>query len=122
MLKPKLFEIKTAFWGKNIEFSGKKFRIPCMLQRPSFMSVSPEETGQVKRFLDNSLSRYEDGKWRGYRQRRRAQIILFSLQGWTARKIAREFQCSEQTVWKWRKIYRQKGLEGLKGKYCSTKL
>ncbi|MFH1230901.1 MAG: helix-turn-helix domain-containing protein [Planctomycetota bacterium] len=93
-----------------------------MPQRPSFMTVSPEEIERVKQFLHTSILKGNDGKWRGYRQRRRAQIIFFSLQGKTSRKIAREFHCSEQTVWKWRKVYKQKGIEGLKGKYRSNKL
>ena len=93
-----------------------------MPQRPSFMIVSPEEFELVKQFLHASISKSADGKWSGYRQRRRAQIIFFSLQGKTSRKIARELHCSEQTVWKWRRVYKQKGLEGLKGKYHSSKL
>ncbi|MFH0887863.1 MAG: helix-turn-helix domain-containing protein [Planctomycetota bacterium] len=93
-----------------------------MPQKPSFMTVSPEEIEQIRQFLNASLSKCKDGKWRGYRQRRRAQIIFFSLHGKTSHKIARELHCSEQTVWKWRKVYKQKGLDGLKGKYLSSKL
>jgi len=93
-----------------------------MPQKPSFINVSPKEIERVKLFLNSVISKDDDKKWKGYRQRRRAQIIYFSLQGWTARKIAGEFKVSEQTVWKWRRIYKQKGLEGLKGNYRSYKL
>ncbi|MEW6027058.1 MAG: helix-turn-helix domain-containing protein [Planctomycetota bacterium] len=93
-----------------------------MPQKPSFMNISPDEIERIKQLIGTAIKKGEDKKWSGYRLRRRAQIIYFSLKGWPARKIAKEFKTSEQTVWKWRKTYRQKGIEGIKGTNRSYKL
>ena len=89
-----------------------------MPRKPSFISVNPEESEQVRRFLNASL--YYDRKakkLKGHRRRHRAQIVYFSLLGRTVSWIAHEFKVSQQTVWKWRRIYKQQGLEGLKGRH-----
>ena len=87
-----------------------------MPRKPSFINADPDEISQLKLFLASAIERQGVAKHSGHRQRRRAQIILFSLQGWTVSHIAREFRISQQTVWKWRRIYQAKGIEGLKGK------
>ena len=89
-----------------------------MPRKPSFVSANPEEIEQVRRFLNASL--YCDRKTKklkGHRRRHRAQIVYFSLLGRTVSWIAHEFKVSQQTVWKWRRIYKQQGLEGLKGRH-----
>ena len=89
-----------------------------MPREPSFINVSPEELERVNQFLKTSLYYdKENKKLKGHRRRHRAQIIYFSLLGRTVSWIAHEFHVSEQTVWKWRRIYKQKGIEGLKGKH-----
>ncbi|MBI4833868.1 MAG: helix-turn-helix domain-containing protein [Planctomycetes bacterium] len=59
---------------------------------------------------------------RGYRYRLRLQTIFYSLKGWTVERISGHFDIPERTVYKWRKIYKEKGLEGLRGKYFSRRL
>jgi hypothetical protein len=87
------------------------------MRKPSFMNVSPEEFERVEHFLRTSLYYDKNGQIKGHRRRHRAQIVYFSLMGRTVLWIAHEFHISQQTVWKWRRIYRQKGLEGIKGTY-----
>jgi transposase len=80
------------------------------------MSVSEKEREKLGLVLKTAL------KVGGKRYRLRLQIIWFSFEGWSAKRIAQYFGVSERSVWKWRKVYREKGLNGLRGKYFSHRL
>jgi len=87
-----------------------------MSRGPAFIKVSDEEMERIKSALRAAV---REGQ---LRFRRRLQAIWFSLEGWSVARIARTFKVSESNVWQWRRIYKQKGLAGLKGKYRSKKL
>jgi transposase len=77
-------------------------------------------TSAEKEELEQHLNRaFSEGR---LRFRRRIQIILLSNKDWTVMRLAKYFKVSKQSIWKWFKVYKEKGLEGLKGKYFSRKL
>lgn len=87
-----------------------------MSRHPSFIKLTEKEIDD----LDLSLrSAVKEGR---LRYRRRLQIIWFSNEGLSVERIAERLDVSEQIVWKCRRIYKEKGLAGLKGKYFSHKL
>ena len=87
-----------------------------MVRPHFFISLSPEAAQELNRFLAGGYKEY------GLRARRRVQAVWFSHQGMTVSQIAQRLQVNERHVWKWHKTYQEKGLEGLKGKYCYRKL
>ena len=85
--------------------------------RPRFyISLNPNEVKELHEFLAGGFSRY------GLRARRRAQAVWFSYKMMTVAEVARRLRVSERHVWRWLKLYKQRGLAGIKGKYVYTKL
>jgi hypothetical protein len=96
-----------------------------MVRHASFISVAPDEVKRIESAMRAALRENR------FRLRRRLHAIWFSAQGWTVKRIARRLKTSEskaclcvarRQVWLWRKVYKGKGIEGLKGKYFSKKL
>lgn len=87
-----------------------------MAKQPFFMRLTPEEYVRVNSYLNQAFLE------RGLRARRRIQAILLSHKGWTVQRIAYNLSVSQRIIWKWFKLYQEKGLEGLRGKYFSHKL
>jgi transposase len=82
------------------------------MARPNFfIKLTPEQTKELDTFLAGGYSEY------GLRARIRAQVIWFSHKGETVEQLSRRCGKSKRSIWKWFKIYQQKGLEGLRGKY-----
>jgi transposase len=76
-----------------------------------------EERIALNQFINETR---KSGNVRAYR---RGQAIWWSHYGqrpvsWISAKL----RVSQRIIWKWFKLYREKGLEGLKGKYFSHKL
>ena len=87
-----------------------------MVRGVSFINISPEEREKLETVLKTAL------KVGGARYRHRLQFLWFSFEGWSVKRIAQHCGVSERAVWKWRKIYKEKGLAGLRGRYFSRKL
>jgi len=87
------------------------------MTRPySFIKLTSEQAKELSIFLAGGFAPY------GLRARLRAQAIWFSHKGETVEQISRRFNKSKRSIWKWFKLYQQKGLEGLKGKYVYKRL
>ena len=87
-----------------------------MPRKPSFIKLNEAEVDELGSTLKTAV---RQGR---LRWRRRLQIIWFSHEGWSVQRITRYLDVSEQTVWKCRKVYKEKGLDGLRGKYFSHRL
>jgi DNA-directed RNA polymerase specialized sigma24 family protein len=87
-----------------------------MVRKISFIKVSEAESEKLDSALKTAL------KIGGHRYRLKIAVINLSHEGWTVKNIARHFQIPERTVWKWRRIYKEKGIDGLRGKYFSHRL
>ena len=82
-----------------------------MSRKPSFIRLSKEAISEIESAMRVAA---KEGR---LRYRRRLQIIWFSNKGCSVQEIAGRFNISQQTVWKYRRIYKEKGLDGLIGKY-----
>ena len=87
-----------------------------MVRLHSFIKLTPERAKELSTFLSGGYSGY------GLRARRRAQAVWFSYQGMTVDQITQRLKVCKASVWKWLKVYQEKGLNGLKGKYFYTKV
>lgn len=87
-----------------------------MSRRPSFIKLTPGQIAQLDSAMKQAVREER------LRFRRRLQTIWFSQDGWSVDKISEHLNISQQSIWKYRRIYKAKGLEGLRGKYLSRKL
>lgn len=82
-----------------------------MVRLHFFIRLNPSEEHALNLFLKGGY------KPHGLRARRRAQAVWFSHEKMTVQQIAQRLKVSERHVWNWLKVYQEKGLAGLKGKY-----
>jgi hypothetical protein len=87
-----------------------------MARQAFFIKLTNQQVTELNNYLNPSLA------LGGLRVRRRVQAILLSHQGWAVKRIAHNLSVSQRIIWKWFKIYKEKGIEGLKGTYFSHKL
>jgi hypothetical protein len=95
-----------------------KERRKTMPRPKSVIKLSPKEARVLGKLLHNSLTKH-----RNLRARHRYQAIWWShYHGWSANKIAKSLSVSERVVWKWFRIYHEKGLLGLRGERIFLRL
>lgn len=88
-----------------------------MVNPPFIVNLTSAEIRKLELAKERILSE------NGVKAFRRVQAILLSAKSnWTVKRIATHFNVSQRIIWKWFKIYKEKGIEGLKGKYFSHKL
>jgi len=87
-----------------------------MPRKPSFMKFTPDEEQELK----NSINKLEAQG--NIRASIRGRAILASHLGMTVKQIAGKYGFNERSIWYWRAAFEKHGIEGLKGKYHSSKL
>ncbi|MBI4834554.1 MAG: helix-turn-helix domain-containing protein [Planctomycetes bacterium] len=79
-----------------------------MAQRCLFIKLSREELFALNKFISDMAVKSK------FRARLRGQVAWLSHQNRTPEYIARYFHCPIKSVYKWLRLYRRKGLDGLR--------
>jgi len=87
-----------------------------MSERPIFLKLTPSELRELNQFMyDCSLQ----GK---FQARLRASAVFLANAGMTVTEIAHEVKAKPQSVYKWLRRYREKGIAGLLSAFHYIKL
>jgi len=87
-----------------------------MARRPILIGLERDETNTLTEFI------HQCARKGNVRMRKRGQAVYLSHEGKRVPQIARELECSENSVYSWLKDYREKGIAGLEEPTHSNKL